>query len=219
MKNMAIQDGSPFAFELARTDMVLSGEGVRVGIVIVAMPVSHHRTGEANDKDRRNDILPSRQDARPFPAFQTLRLTPTHRCQAQGSPETSERSLTMTNTRTAQNQTHSGREVPSLTSLLRSTGLPRATAAADADPAEAREGRQFDRLIGTLTHGLIGSLIPLTRGASNMQIGRPIAEPLASAVPADRRLPNVQAARSRFPGMTSMYLQQAAPGPHVPFRG
>jgi hypothetical protein len=62
-------------------------------------------------------------------------------------------------------------------------------------------------------------LVPISRGASNAQIGRLVAEHLASAVPADRRLGSLQSARSRVAGMTSMYLQQVAPGPDTTFLG
>lgn len=109
--------------------------------------------------------------------------------------------------------------VPNLMSVLGSAGLPRPAALSETDAAEVREGRQFDSLIGSLTHRLIGTLVPLTRGASNIETGRLLAEHLADAVPADRRLGNIQAARSRVAGMTSMYLQQIAPGRHVQFLG
>lgn len=116
---------------------------------------------------------------------------------------------------------HAGADqsIPNLTSLLGCVGRPSPAALSETDRAEIREGRQYDSLIGSLTHRLIGTLAPLTRGASNVEIGRLVAEHLAGAVPADKRLGNIQAARSRVAGMTSMYLQQVAPGPHVKFLG
>lgn len=125
----------------------------------------------------------------------------------------------MMNKHTRPDRGRNAQPVPSLTSVLGSIGLPRPAALSETDQAEVREGRQFDSLIGSLTHRLIGTLVPLARGASNIEIGRLLTEHLASAVPADRRLGNIQAARSRVAGMTSMYLQQVAPGPHIKFLG